>query len=317
MFEKIISKIEQHDSIVIFGHLNPDGDCYGSQIALRAILKAQYPNKKIYAVGSGLKNFYKFLGQMDKVSLETIKTSLAVVLDSNDLTRLEDQRVKEALDFCKIDHHIDTFNFTEGPEVIDSEATSTSELIYDFAREHNSDLPEVACNALYLGIYTDTARFQYASNYVKMFEALKQLCASGAEPKKISALLNITKPRNLDIKSFIYQNIQKDEDGILFVVANDEQRRSLNATNFDITANTNMLAHVEGYPIWFVGSATESGGLQVEIRSNAYNVQKIATSFGGGGHIYAAGFTVKEFSEKVVEQLLEKCRETIRNGKVK
>ena len=150
-----------------------------------------------------------------------------------------------------------------------------------------------------------------------MFEALKQLCASGAEPKKISALLNITKSRNLDIKSFIYQNIQKDEDGILFVVANDEQRRSLNATNFEITANTNMLAHVEGYPIWFVGSATESGGMQVEIRSNAYNVQKIATSFGGGGHIYAAGFTVKKKREKVVEQLLEKCRETIRNGKVK
>ena len=39
MFESIVSKIEQYDSIVIFGHLNPDGDCYGSQIALRNILR--------------------------------------------------------------------------------------------------------------------------------------------------------------------------------------------------------------------------------------------------------------------------------------
>ena len=45
MFEAIISKIEQYDSIVIFGHLNPDGDCYGSQIALRNILKAKYPKE--------------------------------------------------------------------------------------------------------------------------------------------------------------------------------------------------------------------------------------------------------------------------------
>ena len=41
MFEKIISKIEEHDSIVIFGHRNPDGDCYGSEIALRNILRAK------------------------------------------------------------------------------------------------------------------------------------------------------------------------------------------------------------------------------------------------------------------------------------
>ena len=315
MFEKIISKIEQHDSIVIFGHLNPDGDCYGSQIALRAILKAEYPNKRIYAVGSGLKNFYKLLGQMDKVSLETIKTSLAVVLDSNDLPRLEDQRVKQALDFCKIDHHIDTFTFTEGPEVINDKATSTSELIYDFAKENNFEIPKLAATALYLGMYTDTARFQYASDYVKMFDTLKDLCSFGAEPKKISALLNVTKAHNLDIKSFIYQNLKKDEDGILYVVASEKQRKSLNVSNFEITCNTSMLSHVDGYPIWFVGSATESGGLQVEIRSDGYNVQKIAVSFGGGGHIYAAGFTVKQYSEEVIEELLRLCKETLKKGK--
>ena len=54
MFEKIISKIEEHDSIVIFGHRNPDGDCYGSEIALRNILRTKYPTKSIYCVGSGL-----------------------------------------------------------------------------------------------------------------------------------------------------------------------------------------------------------------------------------------------------------------------
>lgn len=315
MFEKIISKIEQHDSIVIFGHLNPDGDCYGSQIALRAILKAEYPNKKIYAVGSGLKNFYKLLGQMDNVSLETIKTSLAIVLDSNDLPRLEDQRAAKALDFCKIDHHIDTFTFTEGPEIINDKATSTCELIFDLAKENKFDISQLAATALYLGLYTDTARFQYASDYVKLFETAKELCALGAEPKKISAILNITKSRNLDIKAFIYQNMKKDKDGVLYVVANNEQRKSLNVTNFEITSNTILLSHVEGYPIWFIASATENGGMQVELRSEGYNVQKIAVAFGGGGHTYAAGFSVKEYSDEVIDRLLKLCKETLKGEK--
>ena len=92
MFEAIISKIEQYDSIVIFGHLNPDGDCYGSQIALRNILRTRYPEKQIYCVGSGLKKFFDIIGKMDVVSDEIIVQSLAIVLDSNDINRLEDQR---------------------------------------------------------------------------------------------------------------------------------------------------------------------------------------------------------------------------------
>ena len=40
MFKKIIEQIEKYDSIVIFGHVNPDGDCYGAQVGLREIIKA-------------------------------------------------------------------------------------------------------------------------------------------------------------------------------------------------------------------------------------------------------------------------------------
>ena len=315
MFEKIISKIEQYDSIVIFGHLNPDGDCYGSQIALKAILKDNYPNKKVYAVGSGLKNFFKLLGQMDEISLETIKTSLAVVLDSNDIQRLEDQRAVFALDFVKIDHHIDSFTFHEGPEVIVDKATSTCELIYDLAKENNLKIPTIAAQALYLGIYTDTARFQYASDYPKMFETVKDLCVLGAEPKSLTSILNITRSRYLTIKSFIYQNVKKDKDGILYVVANNEQRKKINATNFEITGNTSLIAHVEGYPIWLIASQTDNGGMQVEMRSDGYNVQRIAVAFGGGGHTYAAGFTIQEFNQEVIDRLLSLCKETLKKGK--
>ena len=278
MFEAIISKIEQYDSIVIFGHLNPDGDCYGSQIALRNILRTRYPEKQVYCVGSGLKKFFDILGKMDVVSDEIIAQSLAIVLDSNDINRLEDQRAWKARDFAKIDHHIDTHTFHEGPEVIDDNATSTCELIYRFAKENNLEIDLIAGSALYLGMMTDTARFQFANNFVRMFEIARDLCDLGVDP----ILLNKT--------------------------------NNLGVTSAQICGNTSLLSYVTGYPVWFVASETDNGGMQVELRSSTFDIQKIATHFGGGGHTFAAGFTYKKFGPEVINELLDLFAEVVKKG---
>ena len=312
MFEQIIDKIEKYDSIVLFGHLNPDGDCYGSQIALRAILKEHYPDKQVFAVGSGLPKFFHLLGKMDQVSEEIIKNSLAVILDSNDLNRVEDKRVFSALEYAKIDHHIDNHSFHEGPEVINTEVTSTSELIYLFAKENNLVIPLVAAKALYLGLFTDSSRFQYATNYTQLFDVLKDLIAIGVKPIEITGVLNITPEKVLKIKSFIYQHVRKDPIGILYVTTSKKERESLGITSIEVTSNTSLISHIEGYPIWFIASETDNNGMQVEMRSNLINVHKVAVSFGGGGHTFAAGFFVNEYSQENIDKLLESLRAALK-----
>ena len=314
MFEAIISKIEQYDSIVVFGHLNPDGDCYGSQIALRNILKAKYPNKSIYAVGSGLKKFYDILGEMDFVSDEAIANSLAIILDSNDLGRLEDQRVHHALDFAKIDHHIDTFTFKEGPEVIDDKATSTCELIYKFAKENNFEIDFISASALYLGMMTDTGRFQFANNFVQMFDIVSDLCKLGVDPILLNKTNNMVPEKVLAIKAFIYTHTTIRNDGIVYVFASKKDREELGVTSAQICANTSLISYVIDHPIWFISSETDNGGMQTEIRSSMYDVQKIAAHFGGGGHTFAAGFTVKQYSEELLQEVIDLCSKTIKKG---
>ena len=137
MFEKIVELIKQYDTITIFGHINPDGDCYGSQIGLRNTLRLTFPNKKVYAVGSGLKRFFPLLGAMDVVEDEVIANSLAIILDGNDLPRMEDQRVRTAKAWAKIDHHVDTGGFKEGPQVVIEKANSTCEIIGDLIIEEH------------------------------------------------------------------------------------------------------------------------------------------------------------------------------------
>ncbi len=314
MFEAIISKIEQYDSIVIFGHLNPDGDCYGSQIALRNILKTRYPEKKIYCVGSGLKKFFDILGKMDVVSDEIIAQSLAIVLDSNDINRLEDQRAWKARDFAKIDHHIDTYTFHEGPEVIDDTATSTCELIYRFAKENNFEIDLIAGSALYLGMMTDTARFQFANNFVRMFEIARDLCDLGVDPILLNKTNNLVPEISITIKSFIYSHVKKDKRGIIYAIATKKDREQLGVTSAQICANTSLLSYVTGYPVWLIASETDNGGMQVEMRSSTFDIQKIATHFGGGGHTFAAGFTYKKFGPEVVNELLDLLAGVVKKG---
>ena len=314
MFEKIISKIEQYDSIVIFGHRNPDGDCYGSQVALRNILRAQYPNKNVYCVGSGLKKFFGIIGTMDVVSDETIAKSLAILLDGNDLERSEDQRIYKALDFAKIDHHIDTFTFKEGPEVIDDKATSTCELIYLLAKENRFEIDLISASAMYLGMMTDTGRFQFANNFVRMFEIARDLCDLGVDPVLLNKTNNLVPENTLDIKSFIYSHIIKRDDGIIYAIATKKDREKLGVSSAQICGNTSLLSYVAGHPIWFIVSETDVGGMQAEIRSSMFNVQEIAVHFGGGGHTYAAGFTVKEFKQETLDELIDLCAKAIKRG---
>ena len=314
MFEKIIAKIEQYDSIVIFGHRNPDGDCYGSQIALRNILKAKYPDKSVYCVGTGLPKFFDIIGTMDAISEEIIKNSLALIVDSNDLERIEDQRVYKALDFAKIDHHIDTFTFTQGPEVINDEACSTCELVYDFVKENNFEIDLVSASALYLGMMTDTGRFQFASNFVKMFSIVRDLCAIGVDPILLNKTNNLVPEESLDIKAFIYSRVVKRDDGVIYVVATKKERDALGVTSAQICGSTALISYIVDHPIWFIASETDNGGMQVEMRSSMYNVQEIAVSFGGGGHTYAAGFTIKTFGKEIIDKIISMCVETIKRG---
>lgn len=49
--EQILEQIKRYDTIIIHRHQRPDPDAFGSQLGLKEILKASFPEKKIYAVG--------------------------------------------------------------------------------------------------------------------------------------------------------------------------------------------------------------------------------------------------------------------------
>ena len=135
MFEQIRKKIEEANSIIVVGHIRPDGDCYGSQIALKESIKANYKDKKVYIVGNGLPFFFKTFGRMDEITPEIAKESLVIIVDVCEHHRIDSELVKEySKDIVVIDHHIvaDPIPYES---VVDENACSTCELITNMVME--------------------------------------------------------------------------------------------------------------------------------------------------------------------------------------
>ena len=311
MFNQILDLIKKHESIVIFGHINPDGDCYGSQLGLKDIILANFPDKKVYVTGTGCPWYFSDFPKMDVVSDEVIANSLAIIVDGNDLGRMEDKRVFSAKAFAKIDHHIDTGSFTEGPFVVDENANSACDIIAGLVMEYNLAITPAGANALYLGIITDSARFQFVNDYVQTFERVKFLCTKGAKPNMISKLINRTTEKALKAKGYIMSHYQKTEDGVIYIVLDKETLHQIGVSTNEVSGLVNLLGNVEGYPIWCSFAEYDDGRVRCEFRSNGPEVQPIAASIGGGGHAMASGCTLPKLDLDYIHSVIEKFNQTL------
>lgn len=314
MFSKILKSIEENDRIVIFGHKYPDGDCYGAAIGLREIIKTAYPDKTVLATGSGLPGFHNIISPIDVVEDNFINKSLAILVDANSLNRAEDARIYNAKCWAKIDHHIDLKDFNEGPEVIVESAVSTCEIVVDFALQNNLKINKIAAKALFLGMLTDSGRFQYYTDFAKAFDTSKMLVELGADPKELYEVLNVVEERNLQFVGHLYSNYKKTKDGVIYVILTQEECKKYGIESVAAANNVRRLANVEGIQIaaFFVEKA--DGKMVTEYRSSCFNVQKIAAKYGGGGHVHAAGLTLNEFNMENINMILRDLDELIQIG---
>ena len=311
MLNEILKLIKEHDSIVIFGHINPDGDCYGAQVGLREFILKLYPTKKVYITGTGCPKFFSVLPIMDVVSDEVIKESLAILVDGNDLPRMEDSRIFNCKAWAKIDHHIDTQSFTEGPQIVDTLANSACDIITGIVMSLGVKLSPIGATALYLGIITDTARFQFATDYAKTFERVKYLCECGAEVEKLNNLLAKTDERSLSSKGYIMTHYKKSKGGVIYIVYSKEKLHKLNLSANAASNLINLLGNIEGYPIWCSFAEYDDGKVRVEIRSNGPAIQPCAVRVGGGGHAHASGAQLKRLDFDVINSILDDLDDTL------
>ena len=300
MFEKILSLIEKYDTVIIHRHSNPDGDALGSQIGLKNIIKENYPDKKVYAVGDGSVRYGFMEGsEMDVISDETYSGALAIVLDTSAKALISDQRFTLAEATARIDHHIFCETICE-TEVTDTSYESCCGLITAFAMESGLRLNSLASKSLYTGMITDSGRFKYDSTTSQTFTLAAFLMKHEFNTNDIYRNLYADDFKYIKLRAEFVLKIQFTEKNVAYIYTTRDEVEKSGADIFAISRGmVGVMSDIRGVDVWVNFTETEDGVL-CEIRSSLYNINPIAKKYGGGGHAKASGATLKNKEEAML-----------------
>ena len=304
---ELLDKIKSAKIITIFGHAMPDGDCYGSQIGLRELLRANFPDKKVYAVGSGIPSLFEYMTPMDEVSEETIAESLAILVDVSCLRRVEDNRVYKAKAWIKFDHHCLNPNLEPFPWDcwVDEERIAAAEMIADFGIENGLTFNWLSATALYLGMATDSGRFQFYGTTEHTLALAQKFLDMGVDKEK---LFDIVYAEDDTVKAYKQwmRSAAKQDGQVTYLVVSRRDYHSRGLPYEKASEYVNALSGLNDSPIFALFCEDEHGYYRVELRSNRrYPVQPVAKMFNGGGHRYAAGAELRHDGPNYLDILAE------------
>lgn len=297
IFNEIMQKIEENDTIIIHRHVRPDPDAYGSQLGLKLYLERKFPNKKIYAVGEPEVSL-EFIGALDQVEANIYENALVIVCDTANAPRIDDQRFANGKGLIKIDHHPATDQYGE-INYVNTDASSTSEIIFDFITHFNdfSIIDEQVARVLYLGIVGDTGRFLFSNTTPHTMEVASQLLTFPFNHNEELNKMSEKDPKLMPFQGYILQNFELSDNHeycqvrITKDILEDYQILPNEASQF-----VNTVADINGLKIWMFG-VDEGDQIRCRVRSKGITINDIANQFGGGGHPNASGVSVYSWEE--------------------
>ncbi len=300
----ILTRIKESPVITIWGHGLPDEDCYGCQIGLREILRANFPDKKVYAVGTGVPRLFKRLAPTDVVSDEEVRESFAILVDVSCLRRVEDPRVFTAKSFAKFDHHMpNPEEYFDDLMIVEPKRVSCGELIAEFAFRNHLKVPKLAAEALYSGICTDSGRFEFYGTNADTFRVVAKLFDCGVVPDTLLSIVFQEEAKVVHFRSYILEH-SKVEGKVAYCRLTKEDYLPFGLTFEEASGLATVLGALKT-EFYVLFTADLEGEVRVEMRSHApYAVQPTAMEFGGGGHLYAAGCSIHKGDENGYDSII-------------
>ncbi len=303
MFKQALQLIKKYDQIVIHRHSNPDGDAIGSQYGLQQLILNTFPDKKVYIVGDGTKR-YAFMdgAQTDVVPDEIYKNALAIILDTSVKSMISDDRYLNAAATLRFDHHIFCEKIAD-IDIVDTSYESCCGLITDFALQSGLKFNDAAAKSLFTGMVTDSGRFRYDSTNSRTFALASELNKYNIDTNALYAELYADDFEMLKLRAKYTLKIQITDKNVAYIITTKDELNTVNADEFTISRGmVGVMSDIKGIHSWVNFTETERGVL-CELRSKKYNINPIATKYGGGGHAKASGAAID--SLETAMQMLE------------
>ncbi|HFH8198986.1 TPA: bifunctional oligoribonuclease/PAP phosphatase NrnA [Streptococcus agalactiae] len=287
IFQQILDKIREYDTIIIHRHMRPDPDALGSQIGLRDIIRHNFPKKKVLATGFDEPTL-AWIAKMDQVTDQDYQGALVVVTDTANTPRIDDERYKKGDFLIKIDHHPNDEVYGD-LSYVDTNASSASEIVTDFALSCDLLLSTSAARVLYNGIVGDTGRFLYPATTSKTLKIASKLREFDFDFSAMARQMDSFPFKIAKLQGFIFEQLKIDKNGAACVTLTQEDLKRFDVTDAETAAIVGVPGKIDIVESWAIFVEQSDGHYRVRLRSKSHIINEIAKRHNGGGHPLASG----------------------------
>ena len=320
-FEQIGRVLREHQRFAILGHVRPDGDALGSQLALA--LSLQQLGKEVRAWNEdGMLEKYSFLPRAElltKPPSAAEDVDVAIALDTAIQNRLGTAlaAVRSTKIWINIDHHPSNPGYGD-LVIVDQHAPATGEIIFGLIKSQGLPFDHDIAENLFAAISTDTGSFQYAKTSARTFEIAAELVRTGGlDVGQLSQQLYENYPRRrLELLRELLRSMRFIEGGRAASFSLSlKTAAELGVLPEDNEGLIDHLRSIRGVIVAVFFEELADGKVRVSMRSksDAVDVCAICQKFGGGGHTAAAGARVRGTLTEVEEKVLEEIREVLKS----
>lgn len=305
---KILDEVQGAKTIGIAGHIRPDGDCVGSTMGMYLFLKKALPDVRVEVFLEKPASIYDCISGIEDIwtefdEIEPFDVFIALDCSKDRLGKAE-TLFDKARKTINIDHHISNEKGTGMVNYLKPKASSASELVYEVIDKDYLDI-EIA-RALYIGIIHDTGVFQYSNTSPQTLEIAGHLISYGFDfPSLIDqTFYEKTYVQNQVLGRALLESVLIMDGKCIFSVVDKKMMRFYDVEPGDLSSIVSQLRVIKGVECAIFMYETGLMEYKVSLRSNSFiDVAKVASYFGGGGHVRAAGCTMKGTCHDVVNNL--------------
>jgi phosphoesterase RecJ-like protein len=311
-FSELLGK----DNICIVMHKSPDGDTIGSSFALFYALKHMEKNVELVC-SDEIPEHFRFIsdGQKDFDMLFEPDTVVSVDIASETLFGNKYGYLASRVDYA-IDHHFSN-TFYAKKTILSSSISSAGELIFELFSAANIEIDSYIAEKLYIAISFDSGCFRFSNTSPDTHRAAAELLKFGFDASSINVkLFDSTSLAQLKLESEVLNSVKQFKNNqISMVTVRYSQIERLGVNENELGGLTSITRRIAGTVVGITVREKSDGEIKISLRSQQesplpdFDVSKVAGKFGGGGHIRAAGLSmrcsVEEAERKIIEAVLE------------
>jgi len=316
----LLNLIKKNNSFLIVGHINPEGDSIGSSLALALGLKEIGKKNVCVLSRDPVPENLQFLpaSNLVKQKMPQKKYDVAILIDCNHIERTGFNTlnsVKTAI----IDHHVlpdnadqNDFYKSLSASFIDPDAAAAGLLVYKVLTALKITFDRKIATNLYTALLVDTGGFRYSNASPEALMTASHLVESGAVPWSISKeLYENSLFRAMKLQGLSLSTLER-KNGIAWITVTNAMFKKTDTSAEDCDAFVDLPRQIKNIEVAIFFRQDGSSSYKVSFRSKGRaNVQKIAKSFGGGGHVAAAGCKVKGTLKEVQARVFKAVRKEL------